>query len=194
MFGRSLAISIKRLLCPGLAASLAGVLIGCDAGPWLQRRNAGPSGLLGSNSREDPALSGQGRWLASVVERGGRATLLLQEQPSGRVVRLRHFQNHQPHSSPSLSWNGRYVAALVQQGNQRLPLIEDRATGALHRLPLPADGTAVRLSLAPDGRRLAVQLAQAGQWRVQLYDLSTLLEPDLPGGVALQGGGLGTSP
>ncbi|MFS6827178.1 hypothetical protein [Cyanobium sp. ATX-6F1] len=39
----------------------------------------------------------------------------------------------------------------MQQGNQRLPLIEDRATGALHRLPLPADRTAVRLSLAPEG-------------------------------------------
>lgn len=160
----------------------------------MPRRNAGPTGVFNATSRQEPALSGQGRWLVTVVERGGRATLLLQEQPSGRVVRLRHFQNHQPHSSPSLSWNGRYVAALVQQGNQRLPLIEDRATGALHRLPLPADRTAVRLSLAPDGRRLAVQVAQAGQWRVQLFDLSNLLEPDLPGGIALQGGGLGTTP
>jgi hypothetical protein len=170
------------------------LLAGCDAGAWLPRRNAGPAGLFNGTSRQEPALSGQGRWLASVVERGGRATLLLQEQPSGRVVPLRHFQNHQPHSSPSLSWNGRYVAALVQQGNQRLPLIEDRATGALHRLPLPADRTAVRLSLAPEGRRLAVQVAQGGQWRVQLFDLSNLLEPDLPGGIALQGGGLGTAP
>lgn len=114
---------------------------------------------------------------------------MLQEQPSGRIIPLRHFQNHQPHSSPSLSWNGRYVAALVQQGNQRLPLIEDRATGALHRLPLPADRTAVRLSLAPDARRLALQVAQGGQWRVQLFELSGLLEPDLPGGLPVQGGG-----
>ncbi|MEX0587722.1 MAG: hypothetical protein WD136_00535 [Cyanobium sp.] len=129
-----------------------------------------------------------------MVERAGRATLLLQEQPSGTVIRLRHFQNHQPHSSPSLSWNGRYVAALVQQGNQRVPLIEDRATGALHRLPLPADRTAVRLSLAPEARRLAVQVAQGGQWRVQVFDLSGLLEPDLPGGVAIQGGGPGAQP
>jgi hypothetical protein len=50
----------------------------------------------------------------------------------------------------------------------------------------------VRLSLAPEGRRLAVQVAQGGQWRVQLFDLSNLLEPDLPGGIALQGGGLET--
>ena len=129
-----------------------------------------------------------------MVERNGRATLLLQEQPSGSVVHLRHFQNHQPHSSPSLSWNGRYVAALVQQGGRRLPLIEDRATGALHRLPLPLDQTPVRLSLAPEARRLAVQVAQGGSWRVQLFELSGLLEPDLPGGVAVQGGGPGAPP
>jgi hypothetical protein len=114
----------------------------------------------------------------------------LQEQPSGTVIRLRHFQGHQPHSSPSLSWTGRYVAALVQQGAQRVPLIEDRATGALHRLPLPAE----RLSLAPEGRRLAVQVAQGGQWRIQAFDLAGLLEPDLPGGVAIQGGGPGAPP
>ena len=170
------------------------LLAGCDGSPWLARRNAGPSGGFLEASRQDPALSGQGRFLASVVERSGRATLLLQEQPSGTVIRLRHFQQHQPHSSPSLSWNGRYVAALVQQGGQRVPLIEDRATGAMHRLPLPADRTAVRLSLAPEARRLAVQVAQDGQWRVQIFELSGLLEPDLPGGVAIQGGGPAAAP
>lgn len=178
-----------------LLLSAQGVFVsGCSGGAWLARRSAGPVGVFNDNSRQEPALSGQGRFLASVVDRGGRATLLLQEQPSGRIVPLRHFQNHQPHSSPSLSWNGRYVAALVQQGNQRLALIEDRANGSLHRLPLPADRTAVRLSLSPEARQLAVQVAQAGQWRVQLFDLRSLLEPDLPGGLAVQGGGAPPSP
>ena len=129
-----------------------------------------------------------------MVERSSGPTLLLQEQPSGRVVNLRHFQRHQPHSSPSLSWNGRYVAALVQQGSQRVPLIEDRLSGALHRLPLPADHTALRVSLAPEAGRLAVQVALDGQLRVQLFDLTGLLEPDRPGGMAIQGGGPGAPP
>jgi hypothetical protein len=47
------------------------------------------------------------------------------------------------------------------------------------------------LSLAADGRRLAVALEGEGRARVQLFDLSGLLEPDLPGGLAVQtpGGG-----
>jgi hypothetical protein len=177
-----------------LLTTLSLFVSGCSGGGWLARRRAGPVGVFNGNSRQEPALSGQGQFLASVVDRGGRATLLLQEQPSGRIVPLRHFQNHQPHSSPSLSWNGRYVAALVQQGNQRLALIEDRASGNLHRLPLPADRSAMRLSLSPEARQLAVQVAQAGQWRVQLFDLRSLLEPDLPGGLAVQGGGAQPSP
>ena len=86
------------------------------------------------------------------------------------------------------------MAALVQQGNQRVPLIEDRLSGALHRLPLPADQTALRLSLATEAGRLAVQVAFDGQLRVQLFDLTDLLEPDRPGGMVIQGGGPGAPP
>jgi hypothetical protein len=124
-----------------------------------------------------------------VVNRGGRATLLLQEQPSGRVVPLRHLQRHQPHRSPSLSWNGRYVAVLVQEGPRRLAVIEDRATGRLHRLPLPGDQQPERLSLSPDARRLALELLRGGLPRVQVFALANLLEPDMPGGLSVQGGG-----
>ena len=101
--------------------------------------------------------------LASVVRREGRDTLLLQEQPSGRVLPLRHLQRQQPHRSPSLSWNGRYVALLVQQGPQRRAVIEDRATGRLHRLPLPGELVPESLSLAPDGRRIAIALEGGGR-------------------------------
>jgi Tol biopolymer transport system component len=142
---------------------------------------------LERSGREDPALSGDGRILASVVERGGRSTLLLQEQASGRLLRLRHLRRHQPHTSPSLSWTGRYVAALVQRGSRRVAVIEDRLSGRLHRLPLPGDREPERLSLSPDARRLALEVVQGGRHRVQVVELGGLLEPDLPRGTAAVG-------
>jgi hypothetical protein len=160
---------------------MALLLAGCGSWSW-GRRPASPTGI-GAEDRQDPALSGNGALLASVVERGGRPTVVLQEQPSGRIVPLRHLRDHQPHSSPSLSWNGRYVAVLVQQGSRRLAVIEDRATGRLHRLPLPGDQEPQRLSLAPDGRRLALAVLRNGRSGVQMFDLSGLLEPDLPAGL-----------
>jgi len=165
------------------------VLPGCGSWSW-GRRSAGPAGLGGPSNREDPALSGNGRLLASVVERGGRSTVLLQEQPSGRELPLPQLMRFQPHRSPALSWNGRYLAVVVQQGSRHLAVVLDRATGRVHRLPLPGDLELEGLSLSPDGRRLALELLRQGQARVELFDLAPLLEPDLPA-TAVSGGGAG---
>ncbi len=168
-----------------MLGALALLLSGCGSWSW-GRRSAGPVGWGGAD-RQDPALSGNGRVLASVVRRDGRDTVLLQEQPSGTVLPLRHFGRMQPHRSPSLSWNGRYLALLVQQGPERRVLIEDRASGRLHRLPLPGGLVPDSLSLAADGRRIAIAMEGDGRSRVQLYDLTALLEPDLPAGLPVRG-------
>jgi hypothetical protein len=107
---------------------------------------------------------------------------MLQRQPSGRVLPLRHLQRLQPHSSPSLSWNGRYLAVLVERGSRRLAVIEDRATGRLHQLPLPGGRQPQRLSLSPDARRMALELVEGGRPRVRVFDLTSLLEADPPAG------------
>jgi hypothetical protein len=52
----------------------------------------------------------------------------------------------------------------------------------------------LRLSLAPNGQRLAIQLVQNGGQRVQLFDLSSLLEADPPAGLALRGQVQGSQP
>jgi hypothetical protein len=99
---------------------------------------------------------------------------------------LRHLQRGQPHASPSLSWNGRYLAVLTRQGGRRLAVIEDRASGRLHRLPLPADLEPQRLSLSPDGRRLAMEVLQGGRSSLQVFDLAAMLEADLPAGLSVR--------
>ncbi|HJN34495.1 MAG TPA: hypothetical protein QF700_10305 [Prochlorococcus sp.] len=137
-----------------------------------------PGGLL-QRSQQDPALSGNGEMLAVIVDQRGRPTVQLRDLRDGKILPLRHFSRHQPHSSPSLSWNGRYLAVITQKGNRRLTIIEDRLTGRIHPLPLPGGRDPVSLSLAPDARQLALQVADQGHWRVELFDLSQILEPDL---------------
>ena len=171
-----------------IALSLAACLSSCSGVGLFGRRSVGPLIPLGAEDRQDPAISGNGRFLASVLEKGGKAMVVLQEQPGGQTVALRHLRGHEPHSSPSLSWNGRYIAALVQQGPERVAILEDRATGKLLRLPLATGSQPARLSLAPDGQRIAIEVMEGGQSRVQLFDLAGQLEPDLPGGLAVQGG------
>lgn len=166
---------------------MALLLAGC--GPLGLRRRPAPATGLSAENREQPALSGDGRLLASLIERGGRTTVLLQERRSGQVLPLPHLRDHQPHSSPSLSWTGRYLALLVQRGPHRQPVLQDRASGRLLPLMLPGGREPQRLSLAADGRRIAIELLDNGQRRVELFDLSGLLEPDLAPGQRQSGGG-----
>ncbi|MEB3318739.1 MAG: Tol biopolymer transporter periplasmic protein [Cyanobacteriota bacterium] len=170
----SLPLIVAIALLPVLCA-------GCGHGLWLSRRSAGPTGGLAQQAdRHDPALSGDGQWLASLVQQNGTPTLLLQEQPSGRRVPLPRLRGFTPHRSPSLSWNGRYLALLGHQGSRRLALVVDRASGRLHRLPLPSGLELERLSLAPDASRLAIAAVGQGRPQVRLFALSGLLEPDRP--------------
>lgn len=164
--------------------------------PWGIRRQPSPLGGLGlgSESRQDPALSGDGRLLASLVLRSGRSTVLLQDRRSGQGLPLPLLRGQQPHSSPSLSWNGRYLALLVWRGGRRQVVINDRATNRLLPVPLRGDQEARRLSLAPDGRHLAVELVEGGQSRVEVFNLGEWLEPDPVPGSLLQGPGPGSRP
>ena len=172
---------------PGLTALVAALLLsGCELGRTRRAPGVGPAG----GNRLDPALSGDGRLLASVLERDGQGRVILQQQPGGGLRPLR-LRRRQPHSSPSLSWNGRYLAVLVQEGPQRRAVIEDRLRGRLLRLPLQPGSQPERLSLASDGSRLAVQLLRNGRRRVEVFDLRGLLEQDLPPAQAVLGGGAG---
>ena len=183
------AVAVERPLARALPllGALTLALSACVSWPGL-RRSAGTA-ALGDRNREDPALSGEGRVLASVMPRGGQPTVVLQQQPSGRLLPVGPLNRWTPHRSPSLSRNGRYLALLVQQGERSLPVIWDRASGQLHRLPLPPGQAAERLSLSPEGRRLSIEIWRDGRSSLRLFDLSGLLEPDLPGGLRVQGGG-----
>ncbi|MFM9104613.1 MAG: hypothetical protein ACKOPS_26205 [Cyanobium sp.] len=79
----------------------------------------------------------------------------------------------------------------MQQGNQRRVVVDDRLSGRLWRLPLVGGGEPQRLSLAPDGQRLAVEVLRDGKRQVQVFALDGVLEQDQPAGRSLLGGGLG---
>ena len=161
------------------AATTCLLLLGCGS----EARRA-PGGFA-DRQQQEPAISGNGNLLAVIVEQRGRPTVQLRDLRSGQPLPTRHLNRHQPHSSPSLSWNGRYLAVITQRGNRRMALIEDRLTGRAHPLRPPGNHDPVRLSLSPDAQRLAMQVSDRGRWRVELLDLSEVLEADRPGGLRL---------
>lgn len=164
---------------PLLITLLTAALVGCA--PTSSDR---ADGGLTERQQQDPAISGNGRFLAVISDMRGRPTVQLRDLSNGGILPLPQLKRHQPHSSPSLSWNGRYVALISQRGQRRLAVVADRLTGRVHQLPLPGGRDPIRLSLSPDARQLALQVASQGQWRVELLDLRDLLEADRPAGVS----------
>ena len=162
-----------------LAAAVSLALVSCSG-----KVSEAPGGLI-QRSQLSPAISGDGRLLAVITEQRGRQTIQLRSLVDGSIRPLPQLSRHQPHSSPSLSWNGRYLALITQRGPRRLAVVTDRLNGRVHQLPLPGGRDPIRLSLAPDARRLALQVTDRGLWRVELLDLSDLLEPDRSAGQAI---------
>ncbi|WP_414153395.1 TolB family protein [Prochlorococcus sp. MIT 1300] len=142
------------------------------------------SGLF-DRSEQEPALSGDGQKMAVIVDQLGRPTVQLRDLRNGNLLDLKNLSRNQPHSSPSLSWNGRYLAVITQRGNKRVVVIQDRLTGRLHPLPLIGQRYPIRVSLAPDARQIALQVAVQGKWRIELFDLTKTLEPDEAAGLRL---------
>ena len=125
-------------------------------------------------------MSGNGEKLALIVDYQGRASVQLRDLRNGNILPLRHLSRNQPHSSPALSWNGRYIAVIAQRQSRRLVIIEDRLTGRSHYLQIPRERIPLRLSLSPDASQIAIQHADKGKWRIELFDLSKKIEPDKP--------------
>ena len=170
-----MAISIPKL------AGLISCIALCSCSQTVERLDD----RLAIRNQQDPALSGSGEKLALIVEFQGRPSVQLRDLKNGKILPLRHFSRNQPHSSPSLSWNGRYLAAIGQRVGRRLIIIEDRLTGRSHQFPISVQKVPVRISLSPDASQLAIQVAEKGKWRIELFDLSKELEIDKPRGIVL---------
>ena len=153
-------------------------LVGCNG-----RVDRASGGLL-AKSQQDPALSGNGQWLAVISDLRGRQTVQLRNVSNGSIQALPQLKSHQPHSSPSLSWNGRYLALITQQGRRRMAVIADRLNGRLHPIQLPGGRDPIQVSLSPDAQTMALQVTDQGLWRVEMFDLSEMLEIDRPAGQA----------
>ncbi len=132
-----------------------------------------------SISQQQPALSGDGKILAFIIEHIGKPTVQLRNLRSGQVSFLRHLYRYQPHSSPALSWSGRYLAIIIRQGRQFFILIDDRALGKIHKLNIPVRRLPKVLSLSPAANKLALQFSKRGKNKIEVYDISRIIEPDI---------------
>jgi Tol biopolymer transport system component len=144
------------------------------------------TGSIGLNSRyndEQPALSGDGRWLALVSNRQGTNQILLYDIQQKRFQELPGLNRNQTLvESPSLSLTARYVVYITNiQGRPDIALY-DRLTKRSELLTLGYRSWVRNPSVSPDGRYVVFETARRGQWDIEVLDRGPFVELDIPDG------------
>ena len=139
---------------------------------------------MGLNSRyndEQPAVSGDGRWLAFVSDRNGSRQILLYNLQEKRFVNLDGVnQNNAIAESPSLSRTGRYLAYISSIYGRPEIALYDRATRRSQLLTQGYRSWIRNPQISPDGRYIVFETSRRGQWDIEVLDRGPLVELDIP--------------
>jgi len=172
--------AIRRLFLPSLGTvliGLGGLLGGCDRGTLE------PSSINSRYTDEQPALSGNGQFVAFVSSRHGISQILLYNLKVRQFIALPGLNSTMTIAqNPSLSRNARYIAYLA--GNQGKPdlFIYDRVTQRSEVLTSGYRNVIRSPSLSPDGRYLVFETDRRGQWDIEVIDRGADIELDKPEG------------
>lgn len=145
--------------------------------------------LGGLNSRYNdgqPALSGDGHWLALVSNRNGTSQILLYDLRGKQLVNVPGLnQNNVVLDSPSLSRTGRYLVYVSSIRGRPDIALYDRATRQAELLTQGYRSWVRNPQISPEGRYIVFETAKRGQWDVEVFDRGPLIELDIPDGASI---------
>lgn len=172
-------MKFNRWLCQGIGLSLTALVAACSSTAPIQ----GPVALNSRYTDEQPALSGDGRFVAFVSSREGDRKIVMYDLQQKRFVDLPSLNQREAIAeSPSLSRTGRYIAYISSdQGRPEVELY-DRATQRAEIMTRGYRGWVRNPSLSPDGRYIVFETSRRGQWDVEVLDRGSNVELDLPDG------------
>jgi len=163
----------------GIGLSIAGLVAACS-------QVTSPTGPTILNSRytdEQPALSGNGRFVAFVSNRDGSRKILLYDLQQRQFIDLpRLNQSNAIAETPSLSRNGRYIVYIASDQGRPEVALYDRRTRSSQVLSSGYRSWVRSPSISPDGRYIAFESDSRGQWDIEVLDRGPNIELDIPDG------------
>ena len=155
------------------------VLAGCNG----FNRPEPPATLNSRYNDQQPALSGDGRWLAFVSNRNNSNEILLYDLRSERFIDLPGLnQGNIILESPSLSRTGRYLVYISSAQGRPDVALYDRATRRVELLTQSYRNWVRNPQISADGRYIVFETARRGQWDIEVLDRGPLIELDIPDG------------
>ncbi len=147
-----------------------------------------PGSLNSRYNDEQPALSGNGRFLAFVSNRDGKRQMWLYDLEQQRLISLPRI--NRPDTvieNPSLSYTGRYITYITTDQGKPILVLYDRVTQQPQVLSQWYQGWVRHPSISPDGRYIAFESSSNGQWDIEILDRGPNIELDIPDGAINRG-------
>jgi Tol biopolymer transport system component len=155
------------------------MLVACSPAPQIQT----PTALNSRYTDEQPALSGDGRFIAFVSNRDGDRKVVMYDLRQRYFVDLPYLhQGDAITESPSLSRTGRYIAYIASHQGRPDVALYDRFTKRSQLLTQSYRSWVRNPSLSPDGRYVVFETSRRGQWDIEVLDRGPNIELDIPNG------------
>lgn len=160
-----------------LSLGLPLLITACSSEPLMPRSSA----LNSRHNDEQPALSGNGQFLAFVSNREGGRYLLLYDLRRQQFVDLPQLNRRGAiAANPSLSNTARYIVYISSASGRAELELYDRITSKSEILTRGYRGWVRHPSISPDGRYIAFETGRNGQWDIEVIDRGSNIELDLP--------------
>ncbi len=128
-------------------------------------------GLNSTSVEENPAYSGDGRYLAFASDRGGRRSIYLFDLQERRLVPLPNLNRRDSsQDQPALSADGRFIAYVSTERGKTDIMVYDRLSQRAELLTANVKGSVARPTISGDGSRIAFATNQTGQWKIALIE------------------------
>ncbi|WP_427159226.1 TolB family protein [Aliinostoc sp. HNIBRCY26] len=147
----------------------------------------GPTSLNSRYTEEQPALSGNGRFLAFISHRNNTHQLLVYDLRQQSFISPPGLNRRETIiESPSLSYTGRYIAYLTSDQGRPVVALYDRATQQSQIVTPTYRGWVRNPAISPDGRYIVFETAARGQWDIEVLDRGPTIELDIPNGATVE--------
>jgi Tol biopolymer transport system component len=146
-----------------------------------------PAALNSRYNDEQPALSGDGRWLAFVSNRNGSNQIAIYDTQQEQFVNLAGFSRGDVIAeSPSLSRTGRYIVYIANLQGRPDIVLYDRETKRSEIVTQNYRSWVRNPYISSDGRYIVFETARRGQWDIEVYDRGPAIELDIPDGTPVE--------
>jgi Tol biopolymer transport system component len=153
----------------------------------INSRQVAPITLNSRYNDEQPALSGDGRWLAFVSNRNGSNQILLYDLREERFQDpLGLNRSDVIAESPSLSRTARYIVYIASLQGRPEIVLYDRETKRSELITQGYRSWVRNPYISSDGRYIVFETSRRGQWDLEVYDRGPLIELDIPDGTPVE--------